>query len=181
MKLISNNLRKYMDLTGSISHRDLVIRINLAWYSHEDIEDILTLWQERGVDVFLDVPVGRQKPPHNKYTKEEIEELIRRYPCVKYLAVSNVETSDDLADWKSCGVELVPKIETINGIENQDLYEDTSIHYMMLDHGDLFLDIQANDKGADMYEDYINPFLQRCTDWGIKVLRERGLVFSDEE
>ena len=77
---------------------DSVFRINLAWCdSLQDLENILK--RNKGNTIFLDLPIGRIKPPNNKYSLEELIPIIKTYKEIKYFAVSNVETSKDLADF----------------------------------------------------------------------------------
>jgi|APSaa5957512622_1039677.scaffolds.fasta_scaffold54447_2 hypothetical protein len=179
MKLISNNLQYYLPPLHDLT--DIVIRINLAWYNRPSLANALKYWEQHNANIFLDVPVGRTKPPCNQYSKEEVQLIKCLYPNIAYLAISNVETPEDLDYWHIDDVSLVPKIETAVGIQGiETLADKCHFKYVMLDHGDLFLDLQKNYPGDDLYISWIDPFLLTCCDLNINVLRERGLVFSDE-
>ena len=55
-----------------------VLRINLAWCnSISELENILKTHQEN--KIFIDLPIGRIKPPNNRYTLEEIIPLFENY------------------------------------------------------------------------------------------------------
>ena len=47
-------------------------------------------------DIFVDLPIHRTKPPNNKYSLDDIIPIFKLNPNVKYLAISNVESSNDL-------------------------------------------------------------------------------------
>ena len=90
MLLISQNMKNY-DLTLP---KDVVFRINLAWCnSLEELE--VKLAKNKKAEFFIDLPIGRIKPPNNNYSLEDMLPIIEANPCIKYLAVSNVENKDD--------------------------------------------------------------------------------------
>ena len=66
MLLISQNLAKYnMEFP-----EDAVFRVNLAWVNN--IQELIdTLKKRKNHSIFLDLPVGRLKPPNNKYTLKD--------------------------------------------------------------------------------------------------------------
>ena len=70
MLLISQNLARYMPIPKST-----VIRFNLAWV--ESIESLAKSIVDYDNDIFVDVPVGRTKPPHNSYTIEDLKEITK--------------------------------------------------------------------------------------------------------
>ena len=179
MLLVSNNVLNCGQL---LLPDDTVIRINMAWIS--SVEDLKEQLAEIQHDVFLDNPVGRSKPPSNKYTLEELVEIMEEFPQIKYFAVSNVESRHDLFDAYHAvpdHVTVVPKIETIKGVQN---IGDTLLlvggeRLIMLDHDDLFADIvRQGEDPADLYEKYV-AYLERCV-YGSKasILRTQGIIFS---
>ena len=67
MLLISQNMKNY-DLTLP---KDVVFRINLAWCnSLEELE--VKLAKNKKAEFFIDLPIGRIKPPNNNYSLEDI-------------------------------------------------------------------------------------------------------------
>lgn len=162
-----------------------VIRVNMAWV--DSIEQLYQKLENISYDIFLDNPVDRVKPPTNKYSMDQILDLIKDLPNIKYLAVSNVELADDLDDFNQCipgYINIVPKIETIAGIENiYNIFASMcgSEKYIMLDHDDLCSDIiRHNLNPAIMYTDFINPLIDFCMKYNISLLRTQGVIFSTE-
>ena len=100
--------------------KDTVLRINLAWCnSIDDLENILKTHPDN--KIFVDLPIGRIKPPNNRYTLEEIVPLFESYKNIQYFAISNVENDTDLdvfLDSIPKNVTIVPKIESPNGVKN---------------------------------------------------------------
>lgn len=159
-----------------------VIRINMAWVS--SLDKLRSQLDGIKYDVWLDNPVGRSKPPTNKYELEELVEVISLYPQIKYFAVSNVEGAKDLFEANRSvpkHVTVVPKIETIRGVE---LFKETLCvlggeRVVMLDHDDLFADIVRNQGDpADLYEVYVHILESGCKGNNAKLLRTQGVVFS---
>ena len=177
MNLVSHNLMGYIPIP-----KTSVIRINIAWCKNlPTLIDKLKDAEE--YDVFLDFPEGRSKPPRSPITLEDLRILPMVFKNIKHFAISNVERQDDLTDYIHLGVSLVPKIETVFGCENIDSIVNGKQHinYIMIDHGDLYNDmILTGKEDKDMYRDYIDPLVSRCKAFRVKALRERGLVFSDE-
>ena len=115
MLLISQNLLNYsMDFPP-----DVVLRVNMAWVDNLDnLNDTLS---QSNLDFFIDIPSGRLKPPNNRYSIEDILPVIEKYPNVKYLAISNVESPNQVLECRETIRNkwiIVPKIETIKGIDN---------------------------------------------------------------
>ena len=139
MLIISQNLTNYNFPIPD----DAVYRINLAWVnSLNELSELLSANSEH--KIFIDLPVGRTKPPHNSYTFEELVPILQENSNVKYLAISNVNSADDLKKYIDIipkHTELVPKIESPEGVANiQNITEfmDYSNKVVMLDHDDLF-------------------------------------------
>ena len=87
MLLVSQNAEKY----DIILPKDVVFRINLAWCNTiNELEEKLS--SNKKSEFFIDLPVGRIKPPNNRYTLDDMIPIIKRNPNVKFFAVSNVES-----------------------------------------------------------------------------------------
>ena len=178
MILLSNNLRDYMSIPDHY-----VIRVNLAWTF--SLEDLIENLNSHKNDFFIDIPSGRTKPPSNKYSLERLYPIFLEHPNVRYLAISNVEKSSQLENYKIFGARpiLVPKIESIAGVENIDeiMSGVQTEKIIMIDHDDLHTSLINNDVSpSKLYSDYIDPLLEYCNENGVIALRTRGIVFSDE-
>jgi len=179
MLLMSQNLHRYGEIPA-----DAVVRINLAWV--EDLEVLKEYLDKTKNSIFLDMPLGRTKPPNNKYTLSEVKSLISYCNTINYLAISNVESSIDIKeyiDFFDNQLSIVPKIETKKGIDN--INEIISVlnneKVIMLDHDDLFLDLSRNNISASNFFEYIDKLVEACSKHSIKLLRMRGVIFSDED
>ena len=179
MILISQNLLRY-----GFSEGGSVIRINLAWV--DSIADLESQLKKISSPVFLDLPTGRTKPPNNNYNLGQIREIVAENSNIKYLAVSNVESSSDLSRYMDCfgnSLTLVPKIETKRGIDN--IAEITEVLsgkiYLMLDHDDLFRDLQQQGIPPSDFFGIIDKLVTFCSSQSIHLLRMRGVIFSDED
>ncbi|MAS78693.1 MAG: hypothetical protein CMG15_08680, partial [Candidatus Marinimicrobia bacterium] len=110
MLIISQNATDY-DLDFP---KDAILRINLAWCnSLDELEIILKKNSDYGI--FVDLPIGRLKPPNNRYTLNEIIPILKNYNNIKYFAVSNVDDDVDLDDFVNSvpkNITIVPKIES---------------------------------------------------------------------
>ena len=114
MLLVSNNL-----FGREITYPEhAVVRVNLAW---ANTQGLLAKAVDTDRDIFLDFPIGRSKPPFNKWTLAEVDGFAKTYINVRYVAISNIHDASCLAD--AIGVFgdrliLVPKIESIRGVSN---------------------------------------------------------------
>ena len=100
MLLISQNISNY-DISIPA---DAIYRINLAWCnSLDELKKILKKHENN--EIFLDLPIGRIKPPNNKYTLEEIVPILESNNQIKFFAISNVERKEDLEQFQN----LLPK------------------------------------------------------------------------
>jgi citrate lyase beta subunit len=180
MLLISQNLWNY-DIALP---KDTVMRINLAWV--DDLAELTEMVSSVQNSVFLDVPTGRNKPPNNRYTLEQVAPVLGQHPNIRYVAISNVEAGEVIEQFRSVlgeGINLVPKIETRVGIGNiaairASLGDDAT---MMLDHDDLFNDVMTSDGDAAEYTGLINQLVKFCAANGVRLLRTRGVIFSDRD
>ena len=69
----------------------------------------------------MDLPINRVKPPNNKYSLNDISQILKSYNNIKYFAISNVNSSKDLEHYIQFvpnNIILVPKIESPEGIGN---------------------------------------------------------------
>jgi pyruvate kinase len=173
MLLLSNNLR------GKIQFpKDAVVRVNSAWVkTEEELSQILTKNHDRYV--FLDFPSGRTKPPRPTLTLMQLLQAIRLNKNVQYFAVSNAEDEEQLENIKNLigEVELVPKIETIIGVENiRKIQKASKCKIVMLDVEDLYVCCKADTK---LYQNNINKLYRKCKELNIKVIRLCGVAFEE--
>ena len=137
--------------------------------------------------IFLDLPINRTKPPNNKYTLNEIIEIIKTHTNIEYFAISNVESKNDLSEYIEKlpnSITLVPKIESHIGIENiEEIAKslDYKSRVMMLDHDDLYSNLLKSKQPLEKFTVYINQLTEFCKSNDIILLRTIGVIFSDEE
>ena len=165
---------------------DAVFRINLAWCnSIAELEEKLV--NNKQSDFFIDLPVGRIKPPNNRYTLDDIIPILEKNENVKFFAVSNVESKENLQEFLQKipdRINIVPKIESPKAVLNIDeicnsLKTDKKI--VMLDHDDLFSSIIRNSEEKENFQIYIKKLDDYCQENNISLLRTVGVVFSDDE
>ena len=182
MLLVSQNAGNY----NIILPNDTIFRINLAWCNNiNELEEKLS--NNKKSDFFIDLPVGRIKPPNNKYTLDDMIPIIKTHSNVKFFAVSNVESKNDLIEFLEKlpdSVNIVPKIESPNAVQNIDeicnaLKTDKKI--VMLDHDDLFSSIIRNKDNKNSFQNHIKKLVDYCQENNIELLRTVGVVFSDDE
>ena len=182
MRIISQNVTNY----GIEVPKDTIFRINLAWCSSVD-ELKAMLQKHRDNKIFLDLPIKRIKTPNNRYTLDDLIPIILSHQQIKYFAVSNVESPDDLESFIKKlppGVILVPKIESPTAIKNiSDIVNALPANekILMLDHDDLFSAIIKSNEPVDVFKKYIQQLVDYCNSNKIILLRTIGVMFSDEE
>ena len=182
MRIISQNVTNY----GIEVPKDTIFRINLAWCSSVD-ELKAILQKHRDNKIFLDLPIKRIKTPNNRYTLDDLIPIISSHKQIKYFAVSNVESPDDLESFIKKlppGVILVPKIESPTAIKNiSDIVNvlPANEKILMLDHDDLFSAIIKSNEPVDVFKKYIQQLMDYCNSNKIILLRTIGVMFSDEE
>tara|TARA_B100000029_G_scaffold511168_1_gene604443 strand:+ start:2933 stop:3505 length:573 start_codon:yes stop_codon:yes gene_type:complete len=166
--------------------KDTVLRINLAWCnSIDDLENILKTHPDN--KIFVDLPIGRIKPPNNRYTLEEIVPLFESYKNIQYFAISNVENDTDLdvfLDSIPKNVTIVPKIESPKGVKNiEGIMKklDYEERIVMLDHDDLFSNIKKENEDPSNFQKYIKILIEKCRENNVNLLRTVGVIFSDDE
>lgn len=164
---------------------DVIYRINLAWINTVDeLSEILSKHKNR--KIFLDLPIRRTKPPENRYSIDDLTPIIKNFSNISYLAVSNVNSKDDVLDIQnklSDNITLVPKIESILGIVNIKSITDSiksKKKIIMLDHDDLYRSIEKNNELISKFQNSINTLIEFCKENGIILLRTRGVIFADD-
>lgn len=182
MLLVSQNVENY-DITLP---KGTVFRINLAWCnSLKELEEKLS--KSRDAKFFIDLPIGRVKPPNNKYSLDEMIPIIKSNPNIVYFAISNVESKKDLEEFLEKlpdTINIVPKIESPNAIRNIDEICNalkTEKKMVMLDHDDLFSSIVRNNEKKENFQTYVKKLVDYCEERGISLLRTVGVTFSDDE
>ena len=182
MLLISQNMENY-DL---VLPKEVVFRINLAWCNTiNELKAILTKNQES--EFFIDLPVGRVKPPNNKYSLDDLIPIIESNKQIKYFAVSNVESKNDLQPFLEKlpdYINIVPKIESPNAVLNiKEICDSlkTEKKIVMLDHDDLFSSIIHSNEDKNSFQECIKMLIDFCEENDISLLRTVGVIFSDDE
>ena len=182
LRIISQNIINY----GIEVPDNTILRINLAWCnSVKQLRNILE--GHKNNSIFIDLPIKRIKPPNNKYTLNDLISVISSYNQIKYFAISNVESANDLEDYIQKippNIILVPKIESPIAIQNISEIVNaipTDEKILMLDHDDLFSKIIKNNESIDSFQNYIQKLSDYCNSNKIILLRTIGVIFSDEE
>ena len=182
LKIISQNAINY----GIHIPSDAILRVNLAWCS--SIKQLKTILDEhKDNSIFLDLPIKRIKPPNNKYTLDDLVPVISSYNQIRYFAISNDESPDDLEDYIQKippNIILVPKIESPTAIQNISEIVNaipTDEKVLMLDHDDLFSKIIKNNESIDNFKKHTQKLVDYCNSNKIVLLRTVGVIFSDEE
>jgi len=181
MRIFSQNLTNY-DISVP---EGAIFRINLAWINSLD-ELIILLKKHTSSKIFLDLPIGRTKPPNNKYSFDDLITILISNTNIRYFAISNVNSSRDIKSFVDTipkHVSLVPKIESPEGVLNikdiTDILGDEKI--IMLDHDDLFSNLIKKNESPEKFRDYIISLTDFCKKNNVTMLRTIGVVFSDEE
>ena len=182
MLIISQNLENY-DL---MLPKEAVFRINLAWCnSLEELEGKLA--KNKKSEFFIDLPVGRVKPPNNRYSLDDLIPIIESNKQIKYFAISNVENKNDLQPFLEKlpdFINIVPKIESPKAVLNiKEICDSlkTEKKIVMLDHDDLFSSLIRDNKDRNSFQEYIKKLIDFCEENNISLLRTVGVVFSDDE
>ena len=180
--LISQNVFSY-DLSLP---KDAILRINLAWCNSLDyLKSVLDTHKE--FVFFIDLPISRIKPPNNKYSLEDLIPIIESHKQIRYFAVSNVESKNDLQPFLEKlpdYINIVPKIESPKAILNiKEICDSlkTEKKIVMLDHDDLFSSIIHSNKDKNSFQECIKMLIDFCEENDISLLRTVGVIFSDDE
>jgi citrate lyase beta subunit len=181
MRIFSQNIINY----GIPVPENSILRINLAWInSIKELEIILQ--KNNNSDIFLDLPVGRTKPPNNKYSFEDVVLILQKNENIQYLAISNVNSAENIKELIKKipkQVSLVPKIESPEGVKNIGeiikVLGDKKI--IMLDHDDLYSNLIKKNEKPEKFKEYILNLSNFCQKNNVIMLRTIGVIFSDEE
>jgi len=181
MKIFSQNLINY-DIPLP---ENSIYRINLAWINTlDELKDLLKKHESN--KIFVDLPIGRTKPPNNKYSFDDLYTILFSNKNIKYFAISNVNSSNDIKeiiDKVPDHVNIVPKIESIEGVSNikniVDVLQKEKI--IMLDHDDLYSNLIKKNESPEKFKDYIFELTEFCQKNNVTMLRTIGVVFSDDE
>ena len=181
MLIVSQNLTNYeMDIP-----QDAVFRVNLAWINNlKELKVILE--KHRSHKIFLDLPANRTKPPNNKYDVDELIPIIKSNQNIKYFAVSNINSIDDLEMYFNTipkHVTLIPKIESVEGVSNIKQITDAlgTTKIIMFDHDDLYSSIIKSKQPISKFLECFNKLVGYCKNHNVILLRTVGVIFSDEE
>ena len=181
MLIFSQNLENY----GFPIPQNAVFRINLAWINTlKELKVILE--KHRSHKIFLDLPANRAKPPNNKYDIDDLIPIIESNPTIKYFAVSNIHSAEDLKIYLNTipkRVIIVPKIESVDGVTNvKQITDALGINkILMLDHDDLYSSIINSKQPTSKFLECFNDLVDYCDNHNIILLRTIGVVFSDQE
>ena len=181
MLIFSQNLANY----GLPIPENAIFRVNLAWVnSLKELEVILG--KHRSHQIFLDLPASRTKPPNNKYDIDDLIPIIKSNPNIKYFAVSNIHSVNDLKIYLDIipkHVTIVPKIESVDGVVNIEQITDAlgNNKILMLDHDDLYLSITKSKQPALKFLECFNKLVDHCNNHNVVLLRTIGVIFSDQE
>ncbi|MBT3409009.1 hypothetical protein HN415_10135, partial [Candidatus Woesearchaeota archaeon] len=112
--------------------------------------------------------------------------IIKLHDHIKYFAISNVESSDDLKKYIEIlpdHIIIVPKIESPTAVDNIKNIVDSlpNQKIIMLDHDDLFSSLLKQNKPASDFKEYIKNLVTYCDKNNVILLRTIGVVFSDSE
>jgi len=181
LRIFSQNLLNY----GIPIPNDSILRINLAWIN--TLDELKTLLEKHANSkIFLDLPVRRTKPPNNKYSFDELITILVSNKNIRYFAISDVKSADELKkfiDRIPENVSLVPKIESPEGVLN--IENITSVlgdeKIIMLDHDDLFSNLIKRNESPEKFKEYIANLAEFCQKNNVTMLRTIGVIFSDEE
>jgi len=181
MRIFSQNIINY----GIPIPKNSILRINLAWVNNiQELQIILN--KNNTSDIFMDLPIGRTKPPNNKYSFEDLILILTNNKNIKYFAISNVNSLTDIEKFIKKipkHVSLVPKIESPEGVQN--IKEITQIlgdkKIIMLDHDDLYSNLIKNNEPPETFKEYISNLVDFCKNNNVVMLRTIGVIFSDEE
>lgn len=176
MFIISNHLTEH----NFLINEDYVIRINLAWI--RTIKELEKILKKTKNNIFIDYPSGRKKPPDYGLCRfEGLNAIINKCKNVKYYAISNVESREKLLREQTYlrnDIKIVPKIETVIGVNNiTDICKGIT-DMIVLDKEDLYTNCFGN---AEKYSQLLDTVRDTCYNNNIKLLELQGVVFAPEE
>ena len=113
--------------------------------------------------------------------------IIESNKQIKYFAISNVESKNDLQPFLEKlpdYINIVPKIESPKAILNiKEICDSlkTEKKIVMLDHDDLFSSIIHSNEDKNSFQECIKMLIDFCEENDISLLRTVGVMFSDDE
>ena len=171
--IISNNALKLFDVLPT----DLVIRVNVAW--SKNFQELHTIIENATHPIYLDYPTGRTKPPEPSIPLEDVITLANHSHRVKYFAFSNAEDPSYVSGLRkrvTSSVKLVPKIETVKGVENLiAICQAAQTDMVMLDHEDLYVNVNHNSVEYNKQRDLV---FKLGVQNNIKVFIVQGIIFD---
>ena len=123
---------------------------------------------------------------HCIYDIDDLIPIIESNSNIKYFAVSNIHSAEDLKIYLNAipkHVIIVPKIESVDGVSNVKQITDALgiKKILMLDHDDLYSSIISSKQPASKFLECFNILVDYCNNHNIILLRTIGVVFSDQE
>ena len=181
MRIFSQNLTNY-DIPLP---KNSIFRINLAWINSLDELNSL-LKKHENSEIFMDLPIGRTKPPNNKYSFEDLTPILNSNKNIQFFAISNVDSKKDLEPFQQSipeHITIVPKIESPLGVENIEEIVNSlgNEKIVMLDHDDLFSNTIKQNQSPSDFKNYFTKLVNYCNSHEITLLRTIGVVFSEQE
>lgn len=171
--IISNNALKLYDILPT----DLVVRVNVAW--SKNFQELHTIIENATHPIYLDYPTGRTKPPKPTISLEDVIMLANHSHRVKYFAFSNAEDPiyvTQLREKVNSRVQLVPKIETVKGVENLvAICKAAQTDMVMLDHEDLYVNVNHDSEEYNKQRDLV---FKLGVENKIKVYIVQGIIFD---
>lgn len=173
MLIISHYL---LDKIDAVFPDHMVARVNVAWLETKDeLEKVLAKLKH---DIYLDYPQGRTKPPVPQISLDDAIEAARKFPRIKYFAVSNVEDAEGILDIKKRlppHIEMIPKIETARGVLNlENIVHAAKIRSIMFDKEDLYIDVNRD---SQKFGELVEFARQKSKNLGVNILELHGVVF----
>ena len=166
-------------ISNSVSDKDfknIIVRINMAWVKTE--QELDKIIKTTNKYIMLDYPRNRKKPPKPILTLNTAYKMLKKYKQIKYFALSNCEIPIEMKKIRNKipdYVKLVPKIETLKGIENiKSILESAKTDIIMLDKEDLYTDIKKDNKS---FNKLIRKIFVLSKLLNFKILELKGVVF----
>ena len=112
--------------------------------------------------------------------------IIESHDNIKYLAISNVDSADDISNLAKIipkHVTIIPKIESRPGIKNIAEIVDVlgKEKIVMLDHDDLYSEILRNHGNQEEFIKCLENLTVFCDKHNVMLLRTIGVLFADSE
>ncbi|RDJ35115.1 MAG: hypothetical protein DWQ19_09785 [Crenarchaeota archaeon] len=161
--IISDTLHGHFD-------SEVIIRFNLAW--HPKLNILIDKIKQHK-NVLVDYPYKRKKPPHVNYDINDLLQL-DQLEEVKYIALSNISSVDDLSLFSELKTHIIPKIENKAGVNNLEQIIDyiSGDKIIMLDVEDLYID------SPESFQGLFDQTVKCCKNHNVKLFKIHGVVFT---